>query len=123
MDAITASLGGPDPTPPGPLPYADILNPQSLNKYQYAYNNPLRYNDPTGHDALWVVNKDTGKTTLIVPVNYTGSGATPEAIARIAAKANAINTGGSGVEIKIVPTDQPINLSPSADGRRAPVVI
>ena len=34
MDAITASLGGPDPTPPGPLPYADILNPQSLNKYQ-----------------------------------------------------------------------------------------
>lgn len=24
-----------DPLPPGPLPYADITNPQSLNKYTY----------------------------------------------------------------------------------------
>ena len=54
MDAITASLGGADPTPPGPLPYADILNPQSLNKYVYAYNNPLRYNDPTGRWPSYV---------------------------------------------------------------------
>ena len=40
---------GGDPTPPGPLPYADITNPQSLNKYAYTYNNPLRYTDPDGH--------------------------------------------------------------------------
>ena len=26
----------------GPLPYADIGNPQSLNKYAYVLNNPLR---------------------------------------------------------------------------------
>ncbi len=31
------------------LPYADITNPQSLNKYTYCYNNPLRYVDPDGH--------------------------------------------------------------------------
>ena len=24
-------------------------NPQSLNRYTYALNNPLRYTDPTGH--------------------------------------------------------------------------
>ena len=30
------------------LKYADVTNPQSLNKYQYSYNNPLRYVDPDG---------------------------------------------------------------------------
>lgn len=34
---------------PGPLPYADLENPQSLNKYTYVLNNPLRYTDPSGH--------------------------------------------------------------------------
>ena len=40
---------GGDSTSPGALPYADITNPQSLNKYYYTYNNPLRYTDPDGH--------------------------------------------------------------------------
>ena len=33
----------------GPLPYADISDPQTLNKYAYVRNNPLRYVDPDGH--------------------------------------------------------------------------
>lgn len=51
MDAFSSS----DPLPPGPLPYADIPNPQSLNKYTYTWNNPLRYTDPTGHvvESAW----------------------------------------------------------------------
>jgi len=32
-----------------PTFYADLTSPQSLNKYQYGYNNPLRYTDPDGH--------------------------------------------------------------------------
>lgn len=36
---------------PGPLPYADIPNPSSLNSYAYVLNNPLRYTDPDGHVA------------------------------------------------------------------------
>jgi len=32
-----------------PTFYADLENPQSLNKYQYSYNNPYKFNDPTGH--------------------------------------------------------------------------
>jgi hypothetical protein len=27
-------------------------NPQSLNRYSYGYNNPVKYQDPTGHDAI-----------------------------------------------------------------------
>jgi len=32
-----------------PTFYADLTNPQSLNKYQYVYGNPYKYNDPSGH--------------------------------------------------------------------------
>jgi RHS repeat-associated protein len=43
------ALTGAELAPPGPLPYADITNPQTLNKYAYVINNPLRYTDPDGH--------------------------------------------------------------------------
>ena len=31
----------------------DFTNPQSLNRYSYVFNNPLRYTDPTGHCPFW----------------------------------------------------------------------
>ena len=34
---------------PGPLPYADIGDPQTINKYGYVRNSPLRFIDPDGH--------------------------------------------------------------------------
>ena len=42
-------LGSGDPEKQA-LVSADITNPQSLNKYQYCFNNPLRYVDPDGQD-------------------------------------------------------------------------
>jgi RHS repeat-associated protein len=34
---------------PKPVPYADLENPQTLNLYSYAGNNPLTRTDPNGH--------------------------------------------------------------------------
>jgi RHS repeat-associated protein len=34
-----------------PVPYAKLNDPQSLNLYQYVGNNPLRFDDPDGHEA------------------------------------------------------------------------
>jgi hypothetical protein len=34
---------------PNAVPYADLGDPQSLNLYRYAANNPLRYRDRDGH--------------------------------------------------------------------------
>lgn len=32
----------------------DYKNPQSLNRYAYVQNNPLKYIDPTGHVTICV---------------------------------------------------------------------
>ena len=32
----------------------DPRNPQSLNRYSYVYNNPVKYSDPTGHYSVFV---------------------------------------------------------------------
>jgi len=58
VDAFSSN----DPATPGPLPYASITDPQSLNKYAYVYNNPLRYTDPTGHLATGQVGSSEGMT-------------------------------------------------------------
>lgn len=44
----------------------NIYDPQSLNRYAYARNNPLRYTDPTGH-AFWdtIVNSYNAFTAKI----------------------------------------------------------
>ena len=51
-----------------PTFYADINNPQSLNKYQYTYNNPLRYVDPTGHCPECAAVVPAARIVIVSPV-------------------------------------------------------
>jgi RHS repeat-associated protein len=51
-----------------PTFYADLTDPQSLNKYQYCFNNPLNTVDPDGHQGLkaWFKQKiEEGKQVII----------------------------------------------------------
>ena len=59
---------------PGPLPYADITDPQTLNKYAYVRNNPLRFVDPDGH-CIWDLCIGEGAAVYAVGAAAVGTAA------------------------------------------------
>jgi RHS repeat-associated protein len=80
---------------PGPLPYADIGDPQTLNKYAYVRNNPLRYTDPNGH-CFWDACVVEGYATYVA-VGAIAAGAvylsTPQGQQELRSTASAIASG------------------------------
>ena len=50
-----------------PTFYAELTEPQSLNKYTYCLNNPLRYTDPNGHQTLVADALSGAARTLSIP--------------------------------------------------------
>lgn len=61
--------------PHDPLFYADIAEPQSLNKYHYALNSPLKYVDPDGHQATLTDKLKAGASAVGKTVMNTFEGA------------------------------------------------
>ena len=47
----------------------DPKNPQTLNRYTYANNNPVKYTDPSGHYVCTGSNKDWGEATCYDIIN------------------------------------------------------
>ena len=53
----------------------DPADPQSLNRYSYVLNNPLRYTDPSGHaicvdvECAWIVHPATGEIRQRTPTH------------------------------------------------------
>jgi|SRR5579872_36068 len=92
---------------PVPVPYADLTNPQTLNQYIFAHNNPTSLDDPDGHcpdgpcvvfeetgvivaeEAPAVLGTTTGTATATATVTAEGATATGTTIAE-----EAVETGG-----------------------------
>lgn len=102
-----------------PVGYKD-----QVNLYAYVGDDPLNRADPTGKDAILVINPD-GSRTVVIPVSYTGSGADPKAVALAA---DSLKVQGSRDTILVIPTDKPINgvlnhmdVSPGYDYKNYPM--
>ena len=80
-----------DKSATNPTFYADLTDPQSLNKYQYCYNNPLLYIDPNGHQGLREFARKVGNAAYQVGKDTVVGGAKELYNAAVGVP-NAINT-------------------------------
>ena len=68
-------------TPVNPTFYAELAAPQSLNKYQYCYNNPLRLVDPDGHQPEQIAQRILSSPTGQQIINAAGAAITVTIVA------------------------------------------
>ena len=79
------------------------------NLYVYVQNDPTDKVDPKGTDAVLVVDKNTGQTTLVIPVQFSGPAASAANVSTIVNRDNSLNTSGSNIKIQVLSTSTPVN--------------
>jgi len=76
-----------------PTFYADVDNPQSLNKYQYTYNNPTNLTDEDGHCPPCVA----AVVVVVVTVEILSAPDTTQAPTRSRTEPRPLPTSGDGI--------------------------
>jgi len=79
----------------------------SLNLYQYALWDPIMNKDPSGNDALRV-DHEGGGITIMIPILFTGPGATPANVQALINGMNSVQGLNSNQRIMAFPTDRAI---------------
>ena len=85
-----------------PVTFLETGDTAQFNRYAYANNDPVNMFDPNGRDGLFVNNQVTNTQEIIIPVNFTGSGATKQRVAAMVSRTESLNTP-SGVNIDVQP--------------------
>jgi RHS repeat-associated protein len=89
-----------------PVPYADFSNPQSLNLYSYAYNNPLRSADADGHVTCDPDTWDDSTNTLTAGACHYDFGDFMNSVGQIAQKATSALSNAAQTVSNFVSTNQ-----------------
>jgi RHS repeat-associated protein len=81
-------------------------NPQSLNRYSYCLNNPLKYVDPTGHDQIITTGgvNSNGQTWYTISDGAGNLLAIATGIDDLAAKMSSCESSSRGVDLPVVKT-------------------
>lgn len=95
----------------------------AFNRYRYARNSPYTFSDPDGRDAVYFQDV----RVLVIPVYFSGAGATPANIAAIGDRMKTIQPDWGGMKVRLQVLQSPggygtnrMSLAPVDDFRSYP---